>query len=43
MIHHTNVKSNMMLVLNIYIAAALRFARLGTKAADLQTAPCFLL
>lgn len=34
MIYHANVKLNMMLVLNIYIVAALRFACLGTKAAD---------
>lgn len=33
-IHHAHVKSNTMLVLNIYIVAALRFARFGTKAAD---------
>lgn len=43
MIDHAKVKSNLMLALNIYIVAALRFARLEAKAADLQTAPWFSL
>lgn len=42
-IHHANINTNMALSLNIYTVAALRFACLGTKAADYQITPCFLL